>query len=182
MDFDDLIKCEISKEEFETFYTTFNKMDSLKEERKKRPKIKRKNIITLHLGYPDSRLNFPMNINIGDTNLYTFKKKDTVLIGKTYPFQIFTKDTLSSPQNFKFFAALRTDTFKIYSFEPNSQTEVLKVDIEAMATEAGMKILKTTAIITEATFTTSSAVSKEAKSSATKGFALILANLILMQK
>jgi hypothetical protein len=175
-------KCEISKEDFDFSYSIYNKMDSLQEAMRKRPKIKRKNVITVRLGYQDSRLNFPMNINIGDTNLYSFRKRDTVLIGKTYPFQVFMKDTLSSPQEFKFFTAMRTDTFKIYSFESNSQNEVLKADIETMAKEVGIKILKTTAVITEATITTASAVSKEAKTGATKGLSFILANLILMQK
>lgn len=181
-DWDDHDKCELSKKDFDFSYSIYNKMDSIQEAMRKRPRIKRKNVITIRLGYQNSRLNFPMNINIGDTGLFTYKKRDTILIGKTYPFQVFIKDTFSSPHDFKFFAALRTDTFKIYFFETNSQNEVLKADIEAMAKEAGIKILNTTGVITEATITTASAVLKEAKTGATKGLTFILANLILLQK
>jgi hypothetical protein len=177
-------KCEVSKTDFDRFYSEYNKLDSLNEIKRKisKRKIIRKNVIVVRLGYENSRLNFPMNINIGDTNIYTYKKHDTIIGGNTYPYQVFMKDTLSPSQYFKFSAALRTDTFKIYSFDPNTQSEILKADIEAMGKEAGINILSATGATIEATYNTVSTISKDVKKSATKGLALILANLILMQK
>ena len=140
--------------------------------------------------YPDQRpgrkvlfalRNIPFRVDLGDSALYSYQRKDTLIDTTHYDVMIYVKDTMSFLKNKRILlGAFRNTHTAVYYLDLSKHKEETVFDMMQVMQEFGMSMVKVAAVTADVTFKVAETTRKIVKTGTEKATASILGHIIVL--